>query len=88
VKDWGDEKKVKGQPGSNGLDSYRRLIKLQKQMIELSERYERSRRECETLRASVVREVAARQSMGTRLRASASKLLQRWPLSVARDLFS
>ena len=87
-----DEKLERAKPEATGLASYRRLIELQKQMIELSQQHERSRRECEALRAVVEREVAAqlrrRQSPGGRLRASAVKLLKCSPLALARQLFS
>jgi hypothetical protein len=80
------------KPEATGLESYRRLIEVQKQMIELSQHHERSRRECEALRAVVTREVGEqirhRQSPGRRLRAAAVKLLKRSPLALARQLFS
>jgi hypothetical protein len=75
-----------------GLESYRRLIELQKQMIELSQHHERSRRECDALRDVVAREVAEqmriRQSPSARLRATATKLFKLSPLALARQLFS
>ncbi len=87
-----DEQLERAKPEGNGLESYRRLIELQKQMIELSQQHEQARRECEVLRATVSREVAeqlrGRQSMGARLRASAIKLLRRSPAAFARQFFS
>jgi len=87
-----DEKLEGARPEETGLESYRRLIELQKQMIELSQHHERSRRECDALRDVVAREVAEqirlRQSPGARLRASAVKLFKRSPLALARQLFS
>ncbi|MCO5053060.1 MAG: hypothetical protein M9920_12235 [Verrucomicrobiae bacterium] len=76
------------KPVANDLASYRRLIKLQKQMIELSQRHECSRRECEALRDAVAREAVARQGLLGRLRVSATKLFKRSPIALARQLFS
>lgn len=87
-----DEEQMSRARPTTGLDSYRRLIELQKQMIELSQHHERSRRECEALRARVAREAAeqARERQGAvaRLRASAVRLFKRSPLALARQLFS
>ncbi len=87
-----DEKLGKEEPQGNGLESYRHLIELQKQMIELSQHHEQSRRECEALRDAVARELAdqfrERQSVGRRLRTSAIKLLKQSPGALARQLFS
>jgi hypothetical protein len=41
------------KPVATGLESYRRLIELQKQMIELSQHHAKSRRECDALRTVV-----------------------------------
>jgi len=80
------------KPEVTGLESYRRLIELQKQMIELSQHHERSRREYDALRDVVAREVAGqargRQSSMGRMRTSAGKWLKRSPLALARQLFS
>lgn len=83
-----DEKLERAKPEATGLESYRRLIELQKQMIELSQQHERSRRECEALRDVVAREVAARRSATGRLRNSAAKLFKGSPLALARQFFS
>ena len=87
-----DEQLERAKPGATGLESYRRLIELQKQMIELSQHHEQSRRECEALRDAVARELAEqfreRQSVGRRLRTSAIKLLKQSPGALARQLFS
>jgi hypothetical protein len=87
-----DEMLDRAKPEDPGLESYRRLIELQKQMIELSQHHERCRRECEALREVVAREVMeqarARQSPAGRLRASALKLFKRSPIALARQLFS
>ena len=80
------------KPGATGLESYRRLIELQKQMIELSQYHEQSRRECEALREVIAKEVAeqvrGRQSMSRRIRTSALRLLKQSPGALARQLFS
>lgn len=87
-----DEQLERAKPEGTDLASYRRLIELQKQMIELSQHHERSRRECEALRDVVAREVMeqarARQGTSARLRASAGKLLKRSPIAFARQFFS
>lgn len=87
-----DDKLERAKPAVTGLESYRRLIELQKQMIELSQHHERSRRECEALRDVVAREVVAqargRHSPMGRLRASAGRWFKRSPLALARQLFS
>jgi hypothetical protein len=87
-----DDKLERARPGATGLESYRRLIELQKQMIELSQHHECSRRECEALRNVVAQEVAEhvrrRNSTVARLRATAGKLFKRSPLALARQLFS
>ena len=83
-----DEQLERAGPEATGLESYRRLIELQKQMIELSQQHERSRRECEVLRDVVAREVAARRSPVGRLRNSAGKLFKSSPLALARQFFS
>lgn len=83
-----DKQWERARSEATDLESYRRLIELQKQMIELSQQHERSRRECDALRDAVVREAVARQSMMGRLRVSATKLLKRSPFAFARQLFS
>jgi hypothetical protein len=71
------------QPEDAGLESYRRLIELQKQMIELSQQHAQSKRECNALREQVAREVAhrllVRRTLRHRMQQSATKLLQRVP---------
>jgi hypothetical protein len=71
------------KPKDDGLESYRRLIELQKQMIELSQQHEQSKRECNALRDQVAREVArrllVRRTLRHRMQQSATKLLQRVP---------
>ena len=87
-----DDKLERAKPEATGLESYRRLIELQKQMIELSQHHERSRRECDALRDVVAQEVAehvrGRNSTVARLRATAGELFKRSPLALARQLFS
>lgn len=53
-----DEQLERAKPESPGLESYRRLILLQKQMIELSQQHEESKRHRDALRESVARDVA------------------------------
>ncbi len=74
----------KGTKVAEDLEPYRRLIGLQKQMIELAHRHEQAKRERDTLREAVAREVAdhlrARKSLRHRIQRSAVKLLKRWRL--------
>jgi len=88
-----DDEQLEGaRPAATGLAAYRRLIELQKQMIEVSQHHEQSRRECEALRVVVAREVAeqvrGRQSLGRRFRTSAIRLFKQSPGALARQLFS
>lgn len=87
-----EDKSHGAKPEGNGLESYRRLVELQKQMIELSQQHEQARREFTALRETVAREVAeqtrSRRSVGSRLRASAMKLLKHAPSSLTRQIFS
>ncbi len=87
-----NEQLERTKPGATGLESYRRLIELQKQMIELSQHHEQSRRECDALRDVVAREVAehvrGRRSTSAKLRATAGKLFKSSPFALARQFFS
>jgi hypothetical protein len=79
----GEKQLLRAKPAGDGLASYRRLIELQKQMIELSQQHEQSKRECAVLRAQVAHEVAnrlrTRRTLRHRLQHSATKLLKRVP---------
>lgn len=83
-----DEQLERPKPTATGIESYRRLIELQKQMIVLSQQHERARRECEALRDTVAREVAARPGLLARWRAVAARWRKHSPLALARQLFS
>jgi len=83
-----DEQLERARPEVTGLESYRRLIELQKQMIELSQQYEQTKRERDALRDVVVKEVAeqmrARKSLRYRVQYSAVNFLRRFrPLPAA-----
>jgi hypothetical protein len=73
----GDEPRNRRQVAKD-LEPYRRLVELQKQMIELAQQHQQSRRECEVLRAQVAREIAARlrqkRGLNHRLRAAVVRL--------------
>ena len=60
------------------LESYRRLVELQKQMIQLAQQHKQSKRECEALRTQVVREISARMrerpGLNQRLRTAAFRM--------------
>jgi hypothetical protein len=76
-----DDKLERVKPEITGLESYRRLIELQKQMIELSQHYEQTKRERDVLRDEIVREVAdqlrARRSLRHRLQHKSVLLFKR-----------
>jgi len=79
----GGEPVTGGQANGDSLAAYRRLIELQRQMIELGQQHEQSKRECATLREHVTRAATARRhegkSLSHRLRESATRLLRRMP---------
>ncbi len=68
---------------ADDLAPYRRLVELQKQMIELAEQHEQSKRRRDALRDLMVREVTdrqpARRGLRHRLQQSGAKLLKRVP---------
>jgi hypothetical protein len=63
---------------SDDLEPYRRLVELQKQMIELAQHHKQSRRACEALRAQIERETSVRfrgnSTLKQRLRAAIFRL--------------
>jgi hypothetical protein len=65
------------------LAPYRRLVELQKQMIELAQQHEQSKRRRDALRDQMVREVIGQQpvrrGLRHRLQRSGVKLLKRVP---------
>jgi len=65
------------------LEPYRRLVELQKQMIELAEQHEQAKRRRDALHEQMVREAAGRRhvrrGLRHRLQQSAAKLLKRVP---------
>jgi hypothetical protein len=74
------EEAPSNRPAAGDLEQYRRLIKLQRQMIELARQNEKAKRECDALREKVAREIAAslaRRSLTLRLRLKAKKVLKR-----------
>jgi hypothetical protein len=68
---------------ADDLAPYRRLVELQKQMIELAQQHEQSKRRRDSLREQMVREVTdrrpVRRGLRHRLQQSAVKLLKRVP---------
>ena len=68
---------------ADDLEPYRRLVELQKQMIELAQQHEQSKRRRDALHEQMVREVADRRTgrcgLRHRLQQSAAKLLKRVP---------
>ncbi len=78
---WND--KAEGKTVGDDLEPYRRLVELQKQMIELAQQHEQTKRRRDALREQMVREVTGkrpvRRGLRHRLQQSAAKLLQRVP---------
>jgi hypothetical protein len=76
-----DTTRERAKPAATGLESYRRLVELQKQMIELSQLHEQTKRERDALREEVAREVAerlrAQKSLRHRLQHKSTRLLKR-----------
>jgi hypothetical protein len=63
----------------NGLESYQRLVELQKQMIQLAQQNERAKQECAELRELVATEVISRTETRRSLRQKANKALKQSP---------
>jgi hypothetical protein len=78
---WND--KAEAKPVGDDLEPYRRLVELQKQMIEMAQQHEQTKRRRDALREQMVREVVDRQivrpGLRERLRQSAANLWQRMP---------
>lgn len=79
-----DDKLERAKPEVTGLESYRRLIELQKQMLVLSRQHEQAKRERDTLREVVAQEVAdhirARKSLRHRWQRKMAMFFKRWRL--------
>lgn len=77
-----DDTLERAKPTTNGLESYRRLVELQRQMIELSQLHEQTKRERDALREEVTREVIepmlARRRLRHWLQHSTAKYLRRF----------
>ncbi|HEY5297316.1 MAG TPA: hypothetical protein VIK59_05280 [Verrucomicrobiae bacterium] len=63
----------------NGLESYQRLVELQKQMIQLAQQNERAKRECAELRELVATEMIAPTGSRRSLRPKTNKTLKQSP---------
>jgi len=79
------------KPVGDDLESYRRLIEIQKQVEKMAKLHEKTRRECEALRERVAHEaiesLRRRGGLRYRLRLSAFKLLKRLPRARAAEIF-
>jgi hypothetical protein len=72
--------------GVDGLEPYRRLIRIQKQLAEMAKQNEQTKRQCDALREEVEREIESLRpgaGLRQRLRRSAVKLLKRLPRILA-----
>jgi len=78
---WND--KAEAKLVGDDLEPYRRLVELQKQMIELAQQHEQTKRRRDALREQMVHAVIdrrpARRGLRHHLQQSAAKLLQRVP---------
>jgi hypothetical protein len=74
----------KPQPAGDDLLPYRRLVELQKQMIEMAHQHEQARRACDVLREQMAGEIIARQ----RARRSPLHRLQQSTLRLFKRLAS
>ena len=76
----GKETLKNGKQVADDLEPYRRLIEIQKQLVNLSKQHEATRREFDALRERVARELTetprAKAGVPQRLRQSVSKLLK------------
>jgi predicted nucleic acid-binding Zn-ribbon protein len=76
----GKEMLRNGKQVADDLEPYRRLIEIQKQVMDLSKKHEATRREFDALRERVARELTeaprAKNGVPQRLRRSMSKLLK------------
>ena len=86
-----DDKLERAKQEATGYETYRRLIMLQKQMIELTQQHEQAKRERDVLREKVAREVTdhllARRSLRHRWRGKLVKFLKRLGLSKIANPF-
>ncbi len=75
--------KAEAKTVGDDLAPYRRLVELQKQMIELAQQHEQSKRQHEVLREQMMREIIGRRprrrGLRHQLHRSAAKLLKRVP---------
>jgi len=81
---WDGDELQTGPKVMEDLEPYRRLIELQRQMIELSQQHEQAKRERDALRETVAREMAdhwrARRSLRHRWQQKTIRFLKRWRL--------
>jgi hypothetical protein len=65
-------------PAGDNLEPYRRMVEMQRQIIELVKQHEQSKHECEQLREQVAHEIAMfcspRQGISSRLRNLVARL--------------
>jgi hypothetical protein len=77
----GAERPQVAKPVADDLEPYRRLIEIQKQLVEMSKQHEQTRRECDALREQLTRAMIEslpwRGKLRHHLRQSAAKLFQR-----------
>jgi regulator of replication initiation timing len=70
---------------SDALESYRELIELQKQIIELAERNEQAKLACHQLREQMAAEVVGQSVAQKNLRQKANQAFERLPLGLSKS---
>jgi regulator of replication initiation timing len=70
---------------TDALESYRELIELQKQIIELAQQNERAKLECRQLRDRVAAEVVNQAGTQRSLRQKANKAFAELPANLAKS---
>jgi len=90
ARSWNDDLEKKAV--ADDLEPYRRLVELQRQMIELAEQHEEAKRRRDELHEQMVREAAlqrpGRHGLRHRLQQSAARLLRQvpgWPVEDAAN---
>jgi hypothetical protein len=63
-----DEPVRGGRPNQTGLEGYRHLVELQKQLVEMVKRNEQSKQKCEALRKQIIREAEVLRSPTLRVK--------------------
>jgi hypothetical protein len=74
------------RPSVDDTEPYRRLVELQKQLIEMARQHKQARRDCDTLREQVAHEIMASLSWRGRLRQRLNRSATAWLKRLSRLL--